>query len=109
MNHSCFGSDRLSIVERLVESDRSKKLAGGAHTATYLLFRKELVEIRKAAGFSQAQLAKKLGKPPSYVAKYELGERRLDVVEMCVILKCMDVDPCKFVLVIFDDAPKDLT
>ncbi|MFG6581317.1 helix-turn-helix domain-containing protein [Sulfitobacter sp. 1A13191] len=109
MNHSYFGSVWLCIVERLVESDRSKKLAGGAHTATYLLFRKELVRIRNSAGFSQAQLAKKLGKPPSYVAKYELGERRLDVVEMCVILKCIDVDPCKFVQMVFDDAPKDLT
>lgn len=84
-------------------------MAGGAHTGTYLLFRKNLVEIRNAAGLSQAQLAKKLGKPPSYVAKYELGERRLDVVEMCVILKCIDVEPCKFLQVIFKDAPNDLT
>lgn len=80
-------------------------MAGAVYTGTYRLFRKNLVEVRRAAALSQAQLAKKLGKPPSYVAKYELGERRLDVVEMCIILKCIDVDPCEFLQLIFDDAP----
>ncbi|WP_206080340.1 helix-turn-helix domain-containing protein [Pacificoceanicola onchidii] len=46
---------------------------------------------REASGHSQAQLALKLGKPPSFVGKYELGERRLDVVELLVILKALDV------------------
>ena len=35
----------------------------------------------------QADLARKLDKPASFVGKYELGERRLDVVEVMVILK----------------------
>jgi transcriptional regulator with XRE-family HTH domain len=30
---------------------------------------------------TQAEVAKRLGKPQSYVSKYETGERRLDVVE----------------------------
>lgn len=46
---------------------------------------------REDSGLSQAQLAVKLGKPPSFVGKYELGERRLDVVELLVILKALDV------------------
>lgn len=46
---------------------------------------------REDSGLSQAQLASKLGKPPSFVGKYELGERRLDVVELLVILKALDV------------------
>lgn len=83
-------------------------MAGAAHTGTYLLFRRKLVETRKAANLSQAQLAKKLGKPPSYVAKYELGERRLDIVEMCVILKCINADPYQFLNPIFEDAPAKL-
>jgi len=38
-------------------------------------------EARKRAGLNQAKLAKRLGKPQSYVSKFETGERRLDVLE----------------------------
>lgn len=41
---------------------------------------------------SQADLAAKLHKPPSFVGKYELGERRLDVIELMVILRELDAD-----------------
>jgi transcriptional regulator with XRE-family HTH domain len=51
-----------------------------------------LVEARNDAGLSQAQLAQRLGKPASFVGKYELGERRLDVVELLVVLKAVSVD-----------------
>lgn len=84
-------------------------MAGAVNSDTYRLFRKRMVETRKAANLSQAQLAKKLEKPPSYVAKYELGERRLDVVEMCVILKCIGVDPHAFLQPIFEEAPSILS
>ena len=40
-----------------------------------------LVAARKNAGLTQTQVAEALGKPQSYVAKYEGGERRLDVIE----------------------------
>jgi transcriptional regulator with XRE-family HTH domain len=38
------------------------------------------VERPKAAGLTQTVVAQRLGKPPSYVAKYEGGDRRLDVL-----------------------------
>jgi ribosome-binding protein aMBF1 (putative translation factor) len=38
-----------------------------------------LVATRQKAGIRQHALAKKLRKPQSFVAKYEGGERRLDV------------------------------
>jgi len=41
---------------------------------------------------SQADLAAKLGKPPSFVGKYELGERRLDVIELMIILRTLETD-----------------
>ncbi|MBY5933739.1 helix-turn-helix domain-containing protein [Tateyamaria omphalii] len=40
-----------------------------------------LVETRKSKGVTQQELADRLDRPQSYVAKIETGERRLDVVE----------------------------
>ena len=51
-----------------------------------------LVEAREAAGMTQQAVADKLGKPQSFVAKYENGERRLDVVEFLEIAEVLDVD-----------------
>jgi transcriptional regulator with XRE-family HTH domain len=51
-----------------------------------------LVKSRKKARITQAQLAKKLGRPQSFVAKYEGGERRLDVVELLEVTKILGAD-----------------
>lgn len=55
-----------------------------------------MVALREEQGLSQAKVAARLGKPPSFVAKYELGERRLDVIEAFVVLKTMGTDPLVF-------------
>ena len=44
-----------------------------------------LVEARKDAGLTQQELANKIGKHQSFVAKYEGGERRLDLIELMEI------------------------
>ena len=54
---------------------------------------KLLTEARAKAGLTQVQLAEKLHRPQSFVAKYEGGERRIDVVEFCDIASALDVDP----------------
>ena len=41
-----------------------------------------LIEHRKAAGMTQAQLADRLGKPRSFIARLESGQRRVYVVEL---------------------------
>ncbi len=51
-----------------------------------------MTSARKAAGLTQQQLAMKLGKPQSFVAKYEAGERRIDVVEFIAICREISVD-----------------
>jgi len=53
-----------------IYSDEYKKITG------------KLREARIEAGFTQEQVAEKLGKPQSYVSKSEAGERRLDVTEL---------------------------
>jgi transcriptional regulator with XRE-family HTH domain len=52
-----------------------------------------LVAVRKRADLRQQALAKKLGKPQSFVAKYEGGERRLDLVEFIAIVRALNGDP----------------
>lgn len=54
---------------------------------TYEVVVGTLIGARHAAGISQAVLAKRLRKPPSYVAKIELKERRIDVVEFVEFLR----------------------
>ncbi|TIW50556.1 MAG: helix-turn-helix transcriptional regulator, partial [Mesorhizobium sp.] len=43
-------------------------------------FLAQLISLRNAKGMTQEQVAEKLGRPQPLVAKYEGGERRLDVV-----------------------------
>jgi ribosome-binding protein aMBF1 (putative translation factor) len=80
-------------------------LAGTVHTEAYAKLLNALVEARCAAGLSQAQLAKKLDKPPSFVGKYELGERRLDVIELLVILNALGQDSGSFITTLGDLLP----
>ncbi|EGE6714936.1 helix-turn-helix transcriptional regulator, partial [Salmonella enterica] len=46
-------------------------------------------------GITQSQLAESLGKPQSFVAKVENGERRLDVIEFATIARLLSVDPAE--------------
>ena len=59
-------------------------------------FRALMLDARKAAGLSQRQLADKLGKPQSWVSKYEAGERRLDVLEFLDVAKVLKIDIASF-------------
>ncbi len=43
---------------------------------------KRLREARLAAGMTQVQVAKALRRPQSFVTKCELGERRIDPIEL---------------------------
>lgn len=52
------------------------------HNAQYAKLLELLRETRAECGFSQRQLAAILGEDQSYVAKCELGIRRLDVIEL---------------------------
>jgi transcriptional regulator with XRE-family HTH domain len=54
-----------------------------------------LVAVRHASGIPQQALAKKLGRPQSFIAKYEGGERRIDVVEFIAIVRALGADPVR--------------
>lgn len=66
------------------------------HTERHHKLRALLVAERKAHGLTQTVVAERLGKPPSYVAKYELGERRLDILEFLDVAAAIGFDPSEF-------------
>ncbi len=68
-------------------------MAGTLHSVEYKTLIDALVRERNKAGLSQAALASALRRPPSFVAKVELRERRLDVLEYCAWAHALSVDP----------------
>ena len=58
-----------------------------------LELRKLLLRRRTDHGLTQAELAKRLDKPQSFVAKYEGGERRLSVIEFIDIAEALQIRP----------------
>ena len=52
-----------------------------------------LIEARENARLTQREVAAVLRKPQSFVAKYEAGERRLDVLEFIAVAGALDSDP----------------
>ena len=70
------------------------------HTPDQAAFCELMVGARKAAGLTQHALARLLKKPQSFVAKYEGGERRLDVVEFIAIARALGADPLRLMAAI---------
>lgn len=54
---------------------------------------KLLLRTRKDARLTQQEVADRLKRPQSFVAKYEGGERRLDVLEFIAVAKALGADP----------------
>jgi transcriptional regulator with XRE-family HTH domain len=56
-----------------------------------------LVEARRALGLSQEALANRLGRHQQFVSRYEIGERRLDIVEFADVARALGIDPAALV------------
>ena len=65
------------------------------HSSDQAAFCAVMVAARKDAGLTQQALARRLNRPQSFVAKYEGGERRLDVVEFVAVVRAIGADPVK--------------
>jgi transcriptional regulator with XRE-family HTH domain len=65
------------------------------HSPQHQKLRELLVAARKKAKLTQAEVAEQLGRPQSFVAKYEGGERRLDVIEFMLVVRVLGADPAK--------------
>jgi len=62
-------------------------------TPQHLRLQELLANLRKSKRLSQTELAQRLGRPQSFVAKYEGGERRLDVIEFVEVVQALESDP----------------
>ena len=89
--------EKYPILGYLSQVANYKAVPGSAHIEAYRLFREMLTDLRRKKGVTQASLAGMLGVPQSYVSKYELGERRVDLVETLKICRALDADPVTFV------------
>jgi len=63
-------------------------------TNKYEALRALIIDARKEKNLTQTQVAKKLGRPQSFVSKFERGERRLDVVEFLDLARVLGLNPC---------------
>jgi transcriptional regulator with XRE-family HTH domain len=77
------GADRISTKTKLAAELR--------------ILGEVLTRVREAVGVKQAELAARLGVPPSYLSKIENGTRRLDVIELVRIAEAMGADPAEIV------------
>jgi len=66
------------------------------HSYCYQVFRSLLVSAREQSGLTQVQIAERLGKPQSFISKYERGERRLDFPEFIELANILGIDVIDF-------------
>lgn len=67
-------------MPKTIHSERHKRLA------------ELLSEKRKAAGMTQADVAKAMGRHQPFIANIENGERRVDVIELIDLAKIVGFD-----------------
>jgi len=81
--HFGLFQDGLYHARRVSATMRMEK---SIYTDEYAAFLGLLRETRKAASLTQVQLAKRIRQSQSFVAKVEVGQRRLDVIQLRTIL-----------------------
>jgi len=68
-----------------------------AYQRAYTAFRERLIRARKDAGLTQAEVNDRMGKPHSFISKCELGERRVDFVELQLLARIYEKNLTFFV------------
>ncbi len=82
-------------------------MARSLRTPEHLALMQVLIEVRKEAGLTQQELAERLKRPQSFVAKVETGERRLDVVEMIELARAIGCSPANLIERVERAVPRD--
>ena len=56
-----------------------------------------LIAARKQAGIRQAELARRVRKTQTFVARFEAGQRRIDAIELLALCEIFGIDPHKVI------------
>ena len=67
------------------------------YSIEYQMVIKALREARVAGHITQEEIGKALGRPQSFIAKVENGERRLDIVEFVHLCRLVGIDPVSII------------
>lgn len=67
------------------------------HQDRYAVFIDKIIATRKAQSLTQSQIAQKLNKPQSFIAKIEGKDRKLDVLEFIDICHALSISPSSFI------------
>lgn len=67
------------------------------YTDEYAVLLELLREARQGAGLTQVELAEKLGQTQSFVSKIEVGQRRLDIIQLRTICRLFGITLPEFV------------
>lgn len=59
----------------------------GIYTNEHKKLIKRIIKARREAGLSQTEAAKRLGKSQSYISKIEVGQRKIDIIELVHLAK----------------------
>lgn len=70
------------------------------YQAKYSALIERLIAARRNAGLTQAEIAKILDKPQSYVAKIEGKDRKLDVMEFVELCETIGQEPSELIKII---------
>lgn len=87
----------LSPADLFLFPSRFNEIARSVASPRHRLLAKLLLERRRAAGLTQVQLAQRLGRPQSFVAAVEGGERRVDLVELLNFAEAVGFDAAELV------------
>ena len=79
----------MGFHHRVADSSRLTVMKRRGYAPAYAELAKVLREERRRAGLTQVALAERLGRPQSFVAKYEAGERQLDLVEFLLVTRAI--------------------
>ena len=71
----------------LAHMEHAKASRSAVHSPEYRYLLKRLREARQASGLTQVEVAKALRRHQSFVTKCELGERRLDPIDLARFAK----------------------
>ncbi len=75
----------------------NNKIKKSIHAKEYHSVISMIREYRESKGFTQKELAAKIGTDQTFISKVENSERRLDIIELRTICKALDISLVDFI------------